>query len=82
MKSVEFHYRFEIGNLVLLIFSLAVARVMTSKSCVCTTKGNWIVPENYDKNQAPYESENKPTEVFVNIDIMDIDQITEEKMVS
>ncbi|GBM68459.1 Glutamate-gated chloride channel alpha [Araneus ventricosus] len=80
MKSAEFHYRGETGSLFLLVFVLAIVKVMSSKSCLCTTKVNWIVPENYDKNQAPYESENIPTEVFVNIDIMDIDQITEEKM--
>ncbi|GIX68750.1 gamma-aminobutyric acid receptor subunit rho-3 [Caerostris darwini] len=49
------------------------------KCCECTKK-NWIVPEDYDKNAAPFESVNEPTEVYVNVDIMDIDEITEERM--
>ncbi|GFU30806.1 gamma-aminobutyric acid receptor subunit rho-2 [Nephila pilipes] len=64
---------------VLFSFNLALVTAETCNCCVCSRE-NWIVPDGYDKNLAPFESEDKPTDVFINIDIMDIDEITEERM--
>ncbi|XP_071039668.1 glycine receptor subunit alphaZ1 isoform X1 [Parasteatoda tepidariorum] len=52
----------------------------TKSQCSCEEKENYLILPGYNKNNHPNQDEGKPTTVYFSLDIMDIDEITEERM--
>ncbi|XP_035227724.1 glycine receptor subunit alpha-1-like isoform X2 [Stegodyphus dumicola] len=78
ISSTPWEWLFNKDFKLIIIFSYYFL-INAADSCECSVP-NPLIPEGYNKHLTPLEQEKKPTMVYLNLDIMDIDQIEEEKM--